>query len=148
MKHLQRLAEIRKQIDLLKLEAEAIEPDAIVEAFEVLASEKANKNIVFADLNAKIVIQFRTKVDTKHLTVKRLSEDIDRETEKLIRSNSREIAGIADYIAELSQLIQEAEAKQKELSCSPYLQNLQKQKQIAIRATEHKVASLAVYVKD
>ena len=147
MKYLQRLAQIRKQIDLLKLEADAIEPDAIVEAFGVLASEKANKNIVFADANAKIVVQFRTKVDTKHLTVQRLSEDIDRETEKLIRSNTHEIAGISDYIAELSQLIQEAEAKQKELCCSPYLQNLQKQKAIALRATEHKVAGLAVYVK-
>ena len=147
MKHLQRLAEIRKQIDLLKIEADTIEPDAIVEAFGVLASDKANKNIVFADSNAKIVVQFRTKVDTKHSTVQRLDEDISRETEKLIRSNSHEIAGIADYIAELSQLIQEAEAKQKELCCSIYLQNLQKQKQIAIRATEHKVAGLAVYVK-
>ena len=147
MKHLQRLAEIRKQIDLLKTEADAIEPDAMVEAFEVLGSDKANKNIVFADSNAKIVVQFRTKVDTKHSTVQRLSEDIDRETEKLIRSNSHEIAGISDYITELSQLIEEAKAKQKELSCSSYLQNLQKQKAIALKATEHKIAGLAVYVK-
>ncbi|MEG4803554.1 hypothetical protein QUB63_22595 [Microcoleus sp. ARI1-B5] len=44
-------------------------------------------------------------------------------------------------------MIAEAEAKQKALLSSPYLETLRKQRAIALKQTEHKVPSLAVYLK-
>lgn len=146
--YLKKLAEIRKQIDVLKAHAESIEPDAILEAFHVMESGSINgKNTVFSDENGKIVIQFRTKFDTNDISVKRLEEDILRVGTEQARSNAAEIAKSQEYIAELKELIAEAETKQKQLLTSPYLENLKKQKAIALKATEHKVAALAVYVK-
>jgi len=55
--HLKRIAEIRHLMEALKAEAEAIEPDAVIEAFEVIAAQKAKKQIVYNDPNAKIVIR-------------------------------------------------------------------------------------------
>lgn len=149
MNSLQRLAEIRKQIESLKAEAEAIEPDAIISAFEIAKSELSpnGKNVVFSDANAKIVLVIRNRYDDKNVSVMRLDEDIDREYEKLCKSAIKETESLRSYITELSQLIEEAELKCQELVTSPYLERLRKQRAIALKATEHKVPNLAVYVK-
>ncbi|MEG5175576.1 hypothetical protein [Microcoleus sp. B3-D7] len=147
MEHLKRLAEIRNQIENLKAEAEAIEPDAVLEAFEILESQKSKKNIVYNDKNAKIVIQFRTRYDDKNLGITRLDEDISREYESLCRSNATEIQRSQSYIDDLKQLVAEAEAKHQSFLTSPYLQQLEKQRSIELKRTEHKVPILAIYVQ-
>jgi len=147
MEHLKRIAEIRNKIESLKAEAEAIEPDAIIEAFEVLESQKSKKQIVYQDSNAKIVIQFRTRYDNENLSVTRLDEDINREYEKLCRSNATEIERSQSYVDDLKKLLEEAEAKHQSFLTSVYLENLQKQRAIALNKTEHKVPLLAVYVQ-
>jgi hypothetical protein len=149
MKNLQRLACVRQQIDRLKLEAETIEADAIIEGLQILESNESvnGKNTIFSDENAKIVLQFRTRYDDKNPSVARLQEDCDREYKKLCETNTTEIVKVRSYITELSQLIEEAETKYSKLLNSPYLENLKKQQAIALKATEHKIANLAVYVK-
>ncbi|MEG4533020.1 hypothetical protein [Microcoleus sp. D2_18a_D3] len=146
MKHLKRIAEIRNQIERLKVEAEAIEPDAILEGFEIMESEKSRKNVVFNDDNAKIVIQLRTRYDDKNLTVIRLDEDINREYDKLCRSNATAIENSEAYINDIKEMLAEAETKHELLLTSVYLETLRKQRAIAIKKTEHKVPGLAVYV--
>ncbi|MEG4210420.1 hypothetical protein [Microcoleus sp. S13_B4] len=146
MEHLKRLAEIRNQIERLKVEAEAIEPDAILEGFEIMESEKSRKNVVFNDDNAKIVIQLRTRYDDKNLTVIRLDEDINREYDKLCRSNATAIANSESYLNDIKEMLTEAETKHEALLTSPYLETLRKQRAIEIKKTEHKVPGLAVYV--
>ena len=134
MTYLKRLAEIRKQIESLKTEVQAIEPDAILEAFEILESKLSpnGKSLVHNDKNSSVV---------------RLDEDIDREYEKLCRFNQTQIENNTAYIAELQQMIDEAEQKQKALLSSTYLEQLRKQRAIALNKTEHKIASLSVYLK-
>jgi len=146
MEHLQRLAEIRNKIESLKSEAEAIEPDAIIEAFEVLESKKSRKNIVYNDDNAKIVIQLRNRYDDKNLSVVRLDEDINREYDKVCRSNATAIENSESYINDIKEMLADAETKHEALLTSPYLETLRKQRAIAIKKTEHKVPGLAVYV--
>ena len=149
MTYLKRLAEIRKQIEALKAEVEAIEPDAILEAFEILESKLSpnGKSLVHNDKNAKITLVLRTRYDDKNSSVVRLDEDIDREYEKLCRFNQTQIENNTAYIAELQQMIDEAEQKQKALLSSTYLEQLRKQRAIALNKTEHKIASLSVYLK-
>jgi len=149
MNYLKRLAELRKKIDCLKLEASAIEPDAILEAFEILESETSvnGKSVVFSDTNAKIVLVFRSHYDDEIPTIKRLDEDIDREYEKLCQSNAFVIENNRAYIQELQEMIDVAKTKQKTFLVSPYLEQLRKQRAIALQKTEHKVPSLAIYVK-
>ena len=103
MIYLKRLAEIRKQIESLKAEAEAIEPDAILEAFEILESNQSpnGKSLVHTDKNAKIVLVLRNRYDDKNRFVVRLDEDINREYEKLCRSNATAIENNKAYIQEL-----------------------------------------------
>jgi hypothetical protein len=144
--HLKRIAEIRNLMEALKAEAEAIEPDAVIEAFEVLESQKSRKNIVYNDQNAKIVIQFRTKYDNENLSITRLDEDITREYEKLCLSNATEIERSQSYLNDLQKLLEEAEAKHQTFLTSPYLEQLHKHRAIALNKTEHKVPILAVYV--
>ncbi|MCC3459813.1 MAG: hypothetical protein EAZ73_09200 [Oscillatoriales cyanobacterium] len=149
MKHLQRLAEIRCAIESLKAEAESIEADAILEAFDIVESETSvnGKSLVFSDTNAKIVLVLRNRYDDKNTSVVRLDEDINREYDKLCRSNATAIENNKAYIQELTEMIEAAEAKQETLLVSPYLETLRKQRAIALKKTEHKVPSLAVYVK-
>jgi hypothetical protein len=146
MEHLKRLAEIRNQIERLKVEAEAIEPDAILEAFEIIESNKSRKNVVYNDDNAKIVIQLRTRYDDQNVSVVRLDEDISREYDKLCRSNAILIENSQAYINDLKEMLGEAETKHEALLSSPYLEILEKQRAIALNKTEHKVPRLAVYV--
>ncbi|MEG4396576.1 hypothetical protein [Microcoleus sp. BROC3] len=146
MQHLKKIAEIRNQIERLKVEADAIEPDAILEAFEIIESEKSRKNVVYNDDNAKIVIQLRTRYDDKNLTVTRLDEDINREYDKLCRANATAIENSESYINDIKEMLAEAETKHEALLTSPYLETLRKQRTIAIKKTEHKVPGLAVYV--
>ena len=149
MKYLKRLAEIRKQIESLKLEIEAIEPDAILEAFDILESETSvnGKSLVFSDTNAKIVLVLRNRYDDKNTSVVRLDEDIAREYEKLCRSNATVIENNKAYIQELQEMIAVAEAKQETFLASVYLEQLRKQRAIALKNTEHKVPNLTVYMK-
>lgn len=149
MTYLKRLAEIRKQIESLKAEAESIEPDAILEAFEILESNEAinGKSLVHSDKNAKIVLVLRTRYDDKNTSVMRLDEDINREYEKLCRANATVIENNKAYILELQEMIAIAEAKQETFLSSPYLEALRKQRANALKKTEHKVPSLAVYLK-
>ncbi|MEG4838356.1 MULTISPECIES: hypothetical protein [unclassified Microcoleus] len=144
--HLKRIAEIRNQIERLKVESDAIEPDAIIEAFEIMESENSRKNVVYNDNNAKIVVQLRTRYDDKNLSVTRLDEDINREYEKLCRSNATAIKTSQAYINDLQEMLTEAEAKHEAFLTSVYLETLRKQRAIAIKKTEHKVPGLAVYV--
>lgn len=149
MKYLKRIAEIRKQIDSLKLEADAIEADAVLEAFEILESNQSpnGKSLVHNDSNAKIILVFRNRYDDKNILVVKLNEDIDREYEKLCRSHSTEIENNKVYIQELQEMISVAEAKQGTFLVSVYLEQLRKQQAIALKNTEHKVPSLSVYIK-
>ncbi len=89
--HLKRIAEIRNQIEALKAEAEALEPEAILERFEILESQKFHKQIVDKDHNAKILIQFRNMYDDKILSISRLDQDIAREYDNLCLSNATAI---------------------------------------------------------
>ena len=146
MEHLKRLAEIRNQIERLKAEADAIEPDAILEGFEIIESNNSRKNVVYNDDNAKIVIQLRTRYDDKNLSVVRLDEDIAREYEKVCRSKATEIDRSQSYINDINEMLAEAETKHEALLTSPYLETLRKQRASAIKKTEHKVPGLAVYV--
>ncbi|MEG3899015.1 MULTISPECIES: hypothetical protein [unclassified Microcoleus] len=149
MTYLKRLAEIRKQIEFLKTEVQAIEPDAIIEAFEILESKLSpnGKSLVHNDKNAKITLVLRTRYDDKNTSVVRLDEDIDREYEKLCRSNKTALKNNKAYIEELQEMIEAAEKKQKALLTSAYLERLWKQRAIALNNTEHKVPSLSVYLK-
>jgi phosphate uptake regulator len=149
MIYLKRLAEIRKQIESLKAEVESIEPDAILEAFEILESNQSpnGKSLVHSDKNAKIVLVLRNRYDDKNISVVRLDEDIDREYEKLCRSNATAIENNQAYIQELQEMIAVAETKQEMFLSSVYLETLRKQRLIALKKTEHKVPSLAVYLK-
>lgn len=149
MKHLKRIAEIRKQIESLKLEAETIEPDAILEAFEILEANQSlnGKSLVFSDTNAKIVLVLRNRYDDTIPSIVRLDEDIDREYERLCRSNATALETNKAYIQELQEMIEIAEQKHETLLVSVYLETLRKQRAIALKQTEHKVPSLAVYVK-
>ncbi len=149
MKYLKRLAEIRKQIESLKLEADAIEPDAILEAFEIVESETSinGKSLVHSDSNAKIVLVLRNRYDDKNTSVIRLDEDINREYEKLCRSHSTEIENNKAYIQELQEMIAVAETKQETFLASVYLEKLRKQRAIALKNTLHKVPSLSIYLK-
>jgi hypothetical protein len=149
MSYLQKLAEIRKQIDVLKAHAESIEPDAIIEAFEILESQTSvnGKSLVHSDTNAKIVLVLRNRYDDTNTSVVRLDEDIDREYEKLCRSNATAIENNQAYIQELQEMIAVAEAKHQTFLVSVYLETLRKQRSIALKKTEHKVPSLAVYLK-
>ena len=149
MIYLKRLAEIRKQIESLKAEVESIEPDAILEAFEILESNQSpnGKSLVHSDKNAKIVLVLRNRYDDKNISVVRLDEDIDREYEKLCRSNATAIENNQAYIQELQEMIAVAETKQEMFLSSVYLETLRKQRLIALKKTEHKVLSLAVYLK-
>ncbi|MEG5033370.1 hypothetical protein [Microcoleus sp. AT3-D2] len=146
MKHLKRLAELRNQIERLKAEADAIEPDAILEGFDIIESNNSRKNVVYNDDNAKIVIQLRTRYDDKNLSVVRLDEDMVREYEKVCRSNATAIANSESYLNDIKEMLTEAETKHEALLTSPYLETLRKQRAIAINKTEHKVPGLAVYV--
>lgn len=92
-------------------------------------------------------MQFRVKYDDKNPSVVRLQEDCDREYQKLCQANAIETEKLRSYITELSELIEQAEAKQSELLSSPYLEKLKSQKDLALKETEHKVPSLSVYVK-
>ena len=143
------MAEIRKQIESLKSEAEAIEPDAILEAFQILESNQSpnGKSLVFSNTDAKIVLVLRNRYDDKNTSVIRLDEDIDREYEKLCRSNATAIETNQSYIQELREMIEVAEAKHQTFLVSVYLETLRKQRSIALKKTEHKVPSLAVYLK-
>ena len=149
MTYLKRLAEIRKQIESLKSEAEAIEHDAILEAFDILESETSvnGKSVVFSDTNAKIVLVLRNRYDDKNTSVVRLDEDINREYEKLCRSNAAAIENNKAYIQELQEMIADAVAKQETFLSSMYLETLRKRRAIALKKTEHQVPSLAVYLK-
>ncbi len=149
MTYLKRLAEIRKQIESLKAEVEAIEPDAILEAFNILESNQSpnGKSLVFSDTNAKIVLVLRNRYDDKNTSVVRLDEDIDREYDKLCRSNATAIEKNQAYIQELQEMIEVAEQKHQTFLVSVYLETLRKQRAIALKKTEHKVPSLAVYLK-
>jgi hypothetical protein len=144
--HLKRIAEIRNLMEALKAEAEAIEPDAIIEAFEVIAAQKAKKQIVYNDTNAKIVIQFRNQYDEKILSITRLNEDIAREYDNLCQSNAESIEACQAVINELQQKVAEAEAKLETFLTSQHLENLRKQRALDLKNTEHKVPKLAVYV--
>jgi hypothetical protein len=146
MEPLKRLAKIRNQIERLKVESEAIEPDAILEAFEIIESNKSRKNVVYNDDNAKIVIQLRTRYDDQNVSVVRLDEDISREYDKLCRSNAIPIENSQAYINDLKEMLAEAETKHEAILSSPYLETLEKQRAIALNKTEHKVPGLAVYV--
>ena len=149
MIYLKRLAEIRKQIESLKAEVESIEPDAILEAFEILESNQSpnGKSLVHSDKNTKIVLVLRNRYDDKNISVVRLDEDIDREYEKLCRSNATAIENNQAYIQELQEMIAAAETKQEAFLVSVYLETLRKQRSIALKKTKHKVPSLAVYLK-
>ena len=144
--HLKRIAEIRNLMEALKAEAEAIEPDAIIEAFEVIEAQKAKKQIVYNDANAKIVIQFRNQYDEKILSITRLDEDIAREYDNLCQSNAELIASCQALISELQEKLTEAETKLETFLTSQHLENLRKQRAIELKNTEHKVPKLAVYV--
>ncbi|MEG4587226.1 hypothetical protein QUA54_18700 [Microcoleus sp. MOSTC5] len=144
--YLQRIAEIRSKIEALKAEAEAIEPKAIVEGFDVLQSQQSRKQIVYNDANAKIVIQFRNQYDDQILPIQRLDEDIAREYENLCRSNAESIESSKSLIAELQTQLEEAEAKLETFRTSEHLENLQKQRAIELKKTEHQVPKLAVSV--
>ncbi|MEG4503861.1 hypothetical protein QUA81_13440 [Microcoleus sp. F6_B4] len=144
--NLKRIAEIRNKIEALKAEAEALEPDAIVESFEVLQAQKSRKQIVYNDANAKIVIQFRNQYDDQILAITRLDEDIAREYETLCRSNAESIESCKALIAELQTQLEEAEAKLETFLTSEYLENLQKQRAIELNKSEFQVPKLAVYV--
>jgi hypothetical protein len=144
--HLKRIAEIRNLMEALKAEAEAIEPDAIIEAFEVIAAQKAKKQIVYNDPNAKIVIQFRNQYDEKILSITRLDEDIAREYNNLCQSNAESIEACQALINELQQKVAEAETKLETFLTSQHLENLRKQRATELKNTEHKVPKLAVYV--
>jgi hypothetical protein len=144
--HLKRIAEIRNQIEALKAEAEAIEPDAILESFDVLQSQQGRKQIVYNDANAKIVIQFRNQYDDQILAITRLDEDIAREYENICRSNAESIESSKALISELQTQLQEAEAKLETFLTSEHLENLQKQRVIALKQTGFQVPILAVYV--
>ncbi|MEG4960270.1 MULTISPECIES: hypothetical protein [unclassified Microcoleus] len=144
--YLQRIAEIRSKIEALKAEAEAIEPDAILEGFNVLQSQQSRKQIVYKDANAKIVIQFRNQYDDQILPIQRLDEDIAREYENLCRYNAESIESSKALIAELQTQLEEAEAKLETFLTSEHLKNLQKQRSIELKNTEFQVPKLAVYV--
>ncbi|MEG5043579.1 hypothetical protein [Microcoleus sp. B4-C1] len=144
--HLKRIAEIRNQIEALKAEAEAIEPDAILEGFDVLQSQQSQKQIIYNDANAKIVIQFRNQYDDKILPIQRLDEDIAREYEKVCLSNAESIQSSKSLIHQLQTQLEEAEAKLETFLTSPHLENLKKQRSIALNQTKFQVPKLAVYV--
>jgi hypothetical protein len=133
-------------MEALKAEAEAIEPDAVIEAFEVIAAQKAKKQIVYNDPNAKIVIQFRNQYDEKILSITRLDEDIAREYNNLCQSNAESIEACQALINELQQKVAEAETKLETFLTSQHLENLRKQRATELKNTEHKVPKLAVYV--
>ncbi|MDQ2096747.1 MAG: hypothetical protein QQW96_03770 [Tychonema bourrellyi B0820] len=149
MKYLARIAEIRKQIESLKLEAEAIEQDAILEAFDILESNQSpnGKSLVYNDYNAKIVLILRNRYDDKNISIVRLDEDIDREYQKLCQLNAIAIANNKAYIQELQEMIAVADEKHQTFLASPYLKQLRKQRAIALKQTEHKIPGLTVYVK-
>lgn len=149
MKYLAKIAEIRKQIELLKSEAEDLEPDAIIEAFQIVKFARSvnGKSLDFGDANAKIVLVLRNRYDDKNTSVMRLDEDINREYEKLCRSNATAIENNQAYILELQEMIEAASQKQKLLLSSSYLEALRKQRAIALKKTLHKVPSRAVYLK-
>ncbi|MEG4496688.1 hypothetical protein QUB05_04760 [Microcoleus sp. F10-C6] len=145
--YLKRIAEIRNQIAILQAEAEAIEPDALIEGFDVLEQKQSKKQIVHNDENAKIIIQFRSQYDDKITTIVRLDEDIAREYDNLCRSNATAIEHCKALIAELQGKLEEAETKLETFLSSPHLENLKRQRAIELKNTENKVAKLAVYVK-
>jgi hypothetical protein len=144
--HLKRIAEIRHLMEALKAEAEAIEPDAVIEAFEVIAAQKAKKQIVYNDPNAKIVIQFRNQYDEKILSITRLDEDIAREYDNLCQSNAESIESCKAIISQLQEKLTEAETNLETFLTSQHLENLRKQRATELKNTEHKVPKLAVYV--
>lgn len=146
---LKRLAKLRKEIDSLKLEAEAIEPEAIFEALKFLESEQAinGKNLVFSDENAKIILVQRTRFDDKITRIVKLDEDINREYKKLCDLNSSELESNELYIKKLQEIIAQFQEKQKILLTSSHLESLKRQRAIALKETEHKIAGLSVYVK-
>lgn len=144
--YLQKIAEIRSKIEALKAEAEAIEPDAILESFEVLQSQQSRKQIVYNDANAKIVIQFRNQYDDQILAITRLDEDIAREYENLCRSNAESIESSKALISKLQTQLEDAEAKLETFLTSEHLEDLQKQRAIELKKTEFQVPKLAVYV--
>ena len=72
---------------------------------------------------------------------------MSREYEKLCRSNATAIENNQAYIQELQEMIAAAETKQEAFLVSVYLETLRKQRSIALKKTEHKVPSLAVYLK-
>lgn len=150
MKYLKRIAEIRKQIEMLKAECEAIEPDAILEAFDILEANASpnGKSSVYSDSNAKIVLVLRNRYDNDNILVVKLNEDIDREYTKLCHANSVAMANNKAYIEELQEMISVAQEKHKALLVSVYLKQLRKERAIALKNTEHKVPSLSVYVKE
>jgi hypothetical protein len=144
--HLKRIAEIRNQIEALKAEAEAIEPDAILEGFDVLQCQQGRKQIVYNDANAKIVIQFRNQYDDQILSIQRLDEDIAREYKNLGQSNAESIESSKALISQLQTKLEETEAKLETFLTSVHLENLQKQRAIELKKTENQVPKLAVYV--
>lgn len=143
------LAEIRAAIQKLQDKAKGIEPDAIIEALETMSQPDRVKknNVVFSDDNAKIVLQFRKQYENS-TEVDRITEDIQREYQRLSQESLDERQKLQQYIDELNSLVAEATQKQENLLTSPYLENLKRQLAIARSKTENKVAILAVHVKD
>lgn len=145
--NLRELARIRAEIARLQEKAEAIEPDAVIEALEIMTNPDKKNQVVFSDPNAKIVLQYRKRTDTTP-EIERLSEDIDREVQRLSKETLEQRQKLADYIAELQGLINEAQTQSNDLLNSPYLAKLRKQLSIARENAQYQIASLAVHVKE
>jgi hypothetical protein len=146
---LSRLAYLRQQISKMEAQIEAIMPDAIAEAFEVLqsgSSPNGNK-VVYEGKEAKIVLVLKKRTELKDRVVMRLDEDMKAEVMRLSKLNESELKAISEKVLKLKNQIELLERKRDEKLTSTYLIKLKKHYKIAYDSAAYLVPSLSIFVK-
>jgi len=142
-----RIAYLRQQIAHMESQIEAIMPDAIAEAFEVLKTKSSDSRVVYEGSEGKVVLVLKKRIEFKDRVVMRLDEDMKAEVIRLSKLNQTDLNAISDKVLKLKNQIELLEKKRDGLLTSNYLLRLKKHYKIACDSAAYLVPSLSVYVK-
>ncbi|MDB9513905.1 hypothetical protein PN499_22145 [Kamptonema animale CS-326] len=144
-----RIAHLKQQIAKMEANIEALMPDAIAEAFQVLQSGSSpnGKKVVYEGKEAKIVLVLKKRTDLKDRVVMRLDEDIKAEVMRLSKLNQADLKAINDKVSRLKSQIESLEKERDIKLTSSYLLRLKKHYKIAYEQAAYLVPSLSTFLK-
>lgn len=148
---LEKLIQLRKQINQMEGLIKELMPDAINEALDILNSDSSlnGKNIVYANKQlGKINIQFRKQYPSPkdNVTLERLDADITGEEAKLFKTHQSELSKLDEKLEQLNEEIEVIEKQQEELLTNPRLIKLKARFKTERENGMELIPSLSVYL--